>query len=175
MVVPQGYHAFIGVAFGEHAQRSFGCIIGLGCSLSKDLAVQKALLECLSNVAAQCDGVLPLSLTLSNFLVNKAASVEDHLRLGLDRSSAQVMRRLIAPVPSYAEPLSLGETVFATVNTPQSCQSAPLYFSLATSPASQPAFFGQGMPSFVNLARLSKFVGRPLTIHSLEQHPHMMG
>ncbi len=178
-------HVMMCAAFGEGPENPFELIIGLGCNETVQAASEKAVLECLKNVAAQLEGNGAKPIGLSVFSSLSEYGPSDHYRLGLDRDSSQLLTWLTGrrkkaneqKAPRREEgsrPFYRIETEIIDIDHP-ALAHAPLCVARAYSDEMQPLFFGPTTRNAVNLERLSQFLGRSLAFDELEPFPHIFG
>ena len=175
MAAPNGWRAFCCIGFGENASpKPFGVIVGLGCHRQAHVAVQKAFLECLTNVVAKISGSLPEPMTEHDFNLHPSPSVYEHLRVGLDPDTAPLMRKLVSNVGGipYAS-LDLDQIMLRPLAVPEIFRLSPLTFYRATSSSAQTAFFGRLSDSVININRLKSFTNQFFTMtEQLVCYPH---
>jgi YcaO cyclodehydratase, ATP-ad Mg2+-binding len=175
MTVPEGLNGIVCAAFGHHAQRPFGTILGLGCSNNVVDAIQKATWECLANITAHIEGALEKPISVEEFLRLDKPGVLEHMRLGLSSESAIVMRSLLGTGDPHEVTVNSLSIEIKTLPPPKILESCPLILMLAESVDAQTAFFGHLHPNVLNIDRLQKFANKPLMIHDIQSHPHFLG
>lgn len=162
---------------GTSIQRPFGFVIGASV---KDDTEQSALSALIEAARRSVRYLLRQSssdaLSLSGFLALKHPTFNDHGRLALDLDYASKVASLFAHEPpsnlSHKD-LQIPEVKVNDLNWPdQSMQDCPFYFAQAVSSDSQSLFIGEPSVDKINLKRLSRFLGRTLSIRDINPLPH---
>jgi len=173
-----GIEVAVAVADGRRAAHPFGAVVGLGASQDADVAVAKAVRECVPNVLALLEGVASPPLSAVDLARLRDPGPHDQLRWSFSPLSIDGILPLLngssRAMPS--EPQGAGEFSYELLHSPgDELGAPPLFVVRCVNEGLQGLFWGAATEDNVNLARLSSFCGRKLSIADINPHLHPLG
>jgi YcaO cyclodehydratase, ATP-ad Mg2+-binding len=176
---------FICSAAGKFSKPAFGGVIGLGSHESNWESIRSAFLECMRNIAAIVSSAHADSCTEREFQTIKAPNAADRQRLARNveywstfdflfphgvespESITNLLTKAHKPGPNI-------------VNIKLDCpfpelKSAPIFVYRSRLTESYGSLISETDKSPVTMARLSEFLGRPISREELETRPHFLG
>lgn len=173
-------NAYLCIADGVNFATPFGIIIGLGCAMEKKIAMEVAIIECLSNTVCCLDNKFAHPLSLKEFNSTPNPSPKHHAALGQNTDSSRHFLPLIGrteiSLKNNGLELSI-ESFISETHKPsfRGIGETPVYFSNVTSNCLQTQFTGAVTNHKVNLKRLSQFLGRDIIFEEINHYPHPIG
>lgn len=164
-----GRSAYCAAAFGEKFTPAFGVIVGLGCHVAEEEALDKALAECMTSTLAFLEA--PESpFILSEFEAITKPAVSDQGKLALSMESLRFVRPLFELRKKRSEKVaSFPQVTIERIPLPDELQGAPLVVCRARSPQVQPLRFG--VTRDLNWKRLRDFHGGKDVVVPRFPHP----
>lgn len=163
-----GIETVLCLAEGE----AFVAIFGAAASRTLGEAADKAFFECMINVSAFLDGVLPARLSLAEFSRLKDPDPMDHIRLYLHPDSRHDVDKIYlaaSPVADEAFDLSAIPSRQLAFRHP-TLSDVPLVGACVTSADLQSLFWGVPGSEELNIVRLKRFKNA-----DLNSFPHPVG
>lgn len=178
MITANGRNAYVCIATGENYKEPFGFVIGLGLSKTDTESINHACFECYSQLAKIFYGPRQKGLTRKQFQMLKKPSLNDHYRVGLNKSAALEFKETYLSLSNrkVVEPRGLNSNVpkfsISRIQLPEDFRDCPIAIAQAKSKDLQMIYVGVGSNRDFNLKRLRTFCRKktlpdPMPIHHL--------
>ena len=150
----------------------FGATIGLGFGENKYDAAFKAVKECAAQVAFNIDGDISTDgVSIESFSKQTHWNVEDQRKWTFNPDSVKGIAPLFMK-DGVEHEVKCFSVETKQVHWPIEYSDIPLKAYRAYSSEMQGLFFGPVREEILNIRRLSKFTGQPITVDRLQHFPH---
>jgi Integrase core domain len=178
MRTANGERGYVCIALGEKYKKPFGFVLGLGLSETDTESINHACFECYSQLAKIFYGPRQKSLTRRQFEMLEKPSLNDHYRVGLNKSAALEFRETYLSTASKraVEPGRLisdsPKVSISRIQLPKDFRDCPIVIAQAKSKDLQMIYVGVGSNLHLNFKRLRNFsqsetIPDPIPIHHL--------
>ena len=174
-----GLGSIIAITSKSKGLKKFGSIIGLGCSNKPEVAIEKALIECLSNTINFIHNENSSNLSLEQFLSLEKHGPRDHHNLFLNPGNSEILKSVLCnEVVTKIEEKNtnlLDQVDIELLSQPKELADCPLYFFRAYSTDLQNMFYGKTTEEKINRNRMKTFLGELGSEIKINFFPHPIG